>query len=276
MKKLIFAGCSFTAGTGWNQDDPYLDNKDEPLMWTNLCHQNIKRFQNLEIINIGKKGASNTEIFENSVRLIADKESDIDIMFCQWTSVPRYNFNVGFELWDTSENSIAHNDGSPRRTHDVRLNRGDHWSRKYIDDLLDRFRVLHHLHWEIVKIVDYSNMLSALAEQRGFDIFFINGLCPWDENYFLELHDVKPDSYTEFTKKTILNIDSRDDDDIHKLYHLAHKHYRQSGGIDHHRWINLYNSFRSLQVDRNFDGRHPGKHSNQIYYELIREKFKTI
>jgi hypothetical protein len=273
--KVVFVGCSFTAGIGW-LDVPVVESratecKDSPHLWVNICHREIARIKDLELVNIGQGGASNAEILQNAVRSISLID-DIDIMFCQWTSVPRYNFNVGFELWNTSE--ALHN--TTARKHDVNLNKGDHWPRKYINDLLDRMLVLHHLHWEILKIVDYSSILSNLAKQRGFDIFFINGLCPWDENYFTRLENVKPESYTPFTKKEILNIESRDDEDIFKLYNLAHDQYQKAGGINEHKWVNLYNSFLKNKIDVNFDLDHPGKQSNFIFYNLVKQKLENI
>lgn len=273
-RKVIFAGCSYTAGNGWvdlppDQSLPK-ECKDSPYLWVNLCHKKIPRMKELELVNIGKGGASNTEIFENSVRSISSLGNDIDIMICQWTSVPRYNFNAGFELWDTTESLI----NTECRKHDIHLNRGDHWPREYVKDLLDRLRVMHHLHWEIVKIVDYSSILSKLAKQIGFDIFFVNGLCPWDKDYFTKLENVEPEQYTPFTKKEILNIDSRDDQDIFKLYNLAHDYYQKAGGINNNAWINLYNSFSNNKIDTNYDQRHPGKQSNFIYYNLIKQKLE--
>jgi hypothetical protein len=274
--KVVFVGCSFTAGNGWAdlpaEESRGIECKDSPHLWVNICHQTLPQIKNLELVNVGQVGASNTEILQNAVRLISSIGAEIDIMFCQWTSAPRYNFNVGFELWDTSE-SLRDTDA---RKHDINLNKGDHWPREYVKDLLDRLRVMHHLHWEIVKIIDYSATLSRLAKQIGFDIFFINGLCPWDNDYFTKLENVKPESYTDFTKKQILNIDSRDDQTIFKLYDLAHDHYQQAGGINHKQWINLYDSFIKNKIDTNFDLSHPGKKSNILYYNLVKEKLQAI
>lgn len=270
--KGVFVGCSFTAGNGWVEESEKTECKNSPYLWVNICHRNLARLKNLELVNMGQLGASNTDIFTNAVRLISSSKDDIDILFCQWTSAPRYNFNVGFELWNTFE-SLAY---TQTPTHDVNLNRGDYWPREYVKDLLDRLRVMHHLHWEILKIIDYSATLSKLAKQIGFDIFFINGICPWDENYFTRLKNCMPEDYTLFTKKEILNIDSRDNQDIFKLYNLAHDHYQQAGGINEAEWINLYGSFQNRQIDFNYDLSHPGKESNLIFYDLIRQKFQNL
>ena len=275
MKKVLFTGCSYTAGSGWLSADPEssmkVDVKDHPELWVNLCHQNIDYLSNLDLINLGKGGASNTEIFENTLRAISNFGNKIDIIFCQWTAMPRYNFNVGFELWSTGENLQ-----DVDRKHAVNLNKGESYSRPYIKDLLDRLRVLHHVHWEILKVVDYSNIITKIANAIGIKkVYFINGLCPWDKNYFLELPNTKPANYTPFTKKEILNIETRDDEDIQKLYTLAHSQYKSAGGIHTSSWLNLYNSFRTQQIDVNFDKQHPGTQSNLLYFNQIKQFIKN-
>ena len=274
VKKVVFLGCSFTAGNGWKDIDPTLSGgiecKDHDNLWVNLCHNRLPQLNVLELLNFGQGGASNAEIFKNSIDAIAKHGDDISIMFCQWTSMPRYNFNVGFELWNTQESLIGYN-----RTHDVNLSSGITWNREYINDLLDRLLILHHLHWEILHVVKFSNIINSLAKKFNIDVFFINGLCPWDNGYFTQLKDVAPEDYTPFTKKEILNIKDRDDEDIFKLYNLAHQHYKEAGGVNPNQWINLYNSFLKNKIDINFDNQHPGKKSNELYYQLVNQKIKN-
>ena len=81
---------------------------------------------------------------------------------------------------------------------------------------------------------------------------------------------------TEFTKKEILNIESRDDRDIFKLYNLAHQHYQEAGGINEIEWINLYRSFLQNTTDVNFDLIHPGKQSNLNFYNIIKQKINLV
>jgi hypothetical protein len=277
MKKLVFSGCSYTAGNGWLNLPPTesegLEVKDSQHLWVNLCAKNIEIFKNLELVNAGKGGASNTEIFENTIEQMITHSHSVDTVVCQWTAMPRYNFNPGFELWSTSES--IHNNS---RLHDVNLNCGTQWSREYITDLVDRLRVMHHLHWEIVKVVRYSNIIKQAANKLNIGrVFFVNGLCPWDANYFdciAGLH-VLPQHYTDFTKKEILNIDSRRDEDIFKLYQLAHNHYNEAGGVDSRDWVNLYGSFYHTRIDTNFDQRHPGINSNQQYFQQVKTFLKT-
>ena len=271
---MVVTGCSFTAGIGWVNTNPTTSSvteaKDSPLLWVNLCHQQINQLTNLELLNISSGGSSNSDIFETTLNAMATYQH-IDTIFVQWTSGPRYNFNTGFELWDTSESFNQQLNNIPYRHHDVKLNNGNTWPRKYITDIINRFKVLHHIHWEIIKIVRYTNILNLLSKKLGIRVIFINGICPWDKNYFVQLSDsVKPEEYTNFTKTDILNIKNRNDDEILKLYKLAHHHYNKAGGIDPSCWVNLYNSMKDMQVDTNYDQHHPGAVSNQLYFEAIK------
>jgi len=270
-KKIVFSGCSYTAGTGFNQLEPESMVKDSPYLWTNLLQQSSSKYKNLEQVNISVSGSSNTEIFENTITYLAEYGNKIDTMFCQWTSMPRFNFMAGFELWNTSVSANRNN--IKDITTDINLNNGTTWSKSYIDDIVNRLKVMKHLHWEILQVVKYSKIIKQLTEKLNINnVFFINGLCPWDKNYFIELQNVKPEQYTNFTKKEILNIDNRDDQDIFKLYKLAHQHYQDAGGINEEEWINLYSSYNSHKVDFNFDNHHPGIESNKLYAQMITDR----
>jgi hypothetical protein len=274
MSKLIFTGCSFTAGNGWRDStDPAvskLECKDHPNLWVNLVATQIEQFADTEVVNFGKGGLSNAEIFANTVDAMTSCQ-DIDTVFCQWTSMPRYTFDVGFELWPTTEGLLV----QARSLEDVKLSNGQTYPRKYLDDILDRFLALHHLHLEIVKVLKYCTVLQNLSQQLDIKLYFVNGLCPWDLNYFMRLHNVLPEAYTPFTKKEILEIDSRDDQDIFALYSNMHNDYDAAGGCHAPRWINLYDSMLSNIVDTNYDHRHPGTKSNQLYLQQVKNFLKT-
>lgn len=296
MKKLVFTGCSFTAGCGWDGVDCSLgkqyrqqldaenqaknpDNKEYPWdlcgcnnheqLWVNLCHKNIPEFQKLELLNLGQGGASNHDIFENTTEIISKHNADIEYLVCQWTAMPRYNFRVGLELWSTHEQLHNH---LGRGWNGVNLNKGDSWTRSHLSKLYDQLMVLHHLHGEIVKVVRYSNIIANLCKHIGIKFIFVNGLCPWDDNYFTRItgDSVKPDQYTKFTQDNILNIDSRNDEDIFKLYKQAHNEYDSAGGVRPAEWSNLYNSMLNSQIDKNNDKQHPGTQSNQLYFQQIK------
>jgi hypothetical protein len=275
VSKVVFAGCSFTAGNGWVKppvDDLYanIECKDYPDLWVNLCHTQIDQLKDLQLVNVGRGGSSNTEIFESAVREIVT--DNVKYLFVEWTSMPRYNFNTGLELWNTTEKLHGR---QPK--HNVKLSNGDFWDREYLTDLLSRLRVLHHLHPEIVKVVSYSKIISNLCKKFNIKVGFINGICPWDKNYFVKLtgNNATPESYTSFTKNKILNIESRSDEDIFILYEKIHNDYNSAGGIDPAEWVNLYHSMANDQLDANLDTFHPGIQSNQLYAQQIKNFLET-
>jgi hypothetical protein len=183
--------------------------------------------------------------------------------------MPRYNFSVGFELYDTT---TSMQDKVNIRSH--KLNTGD-ISADYIQDLLDRLKVLHHLQWEIIKVVKYVNILKKLTEKFEINLVNINSLCPWDKDFFKYNQHALPMEFTEFTQNEILNIQNRSDEEIFKLYTKQHQMYNELGGIQPQTWANLYNSFLSLRTDTNYDNLHPGINSNQHYYQLVKQYIET-
>lgn len=261
MKKVVFTGCSFTSGHGWNPNWPG-DRQviHAPELWVNLCHQQIPRLQNLELVNLGLSSCNNADVFQSTVKAIA--EHDIDIIFCQWTAMPRYRFSVGFELDQTREAIQPLSRSKTGYENNPRIG----WSREYLDDLLDRLKSLHHLHGEIIKVVEYSNILKKLTKNLGIKICFVNGMCPWDQDYFVRSSD-----YTPFTKDKILNVDSRQPEEIAKLYKIMHDDYELAGGIDPSNWVNLYSSMFSTIIDYNYDRLHPGSNSNQLYFQQVKQ-----
>lgn len=277
--KAVFTGCSFTAGNGWIdiEDSAGIACRDHPDLWVNLCHSQSPELKNLELVNLGQShGASNIEIFRRTVSAIAEHGADIKYLFVQWTAMPRYNFNAGLETWNTDLK--MHRDGRGRGVlQDINLNTGESWSKDYLNDLLGRFLVLHHVHYEILNVVEYANSIAGLCDRLGIKVLFINGLCPWDDNYFTKLEGpgVTPENYTPFTKESILNIQSRSDEDIFKLYNQIHSDYANAGNIKSNLWINLYKSFQNSQIDTNFDRRHPGKLSNQLFSHLVKQSITS-
>ena len=270
MSKIIFGGCSITSGSGLNSDAIESNDKDNPNLWVNLCHKNIPEFRNLKLLNISKSGSSNQTIFNSIVEAIS-QNNDIEYIVCAWTSVPRYNFNIGFELYDTEK--VFYPNRPQVRDHN--LNQGN-FTDGYLRKVSTRFLTLHDLHYEIVHLLKFINVITNLASHKGAKIINVNALCPWDDQFFKALPDnCKSSDYTKFTN-IILNVSNRDDDEILKLYHKQHEQYDSYGGIQEHTWVNLYNSFLDERIDTNYDGCHPGIESNQRYFQLVQRYMQTL
>ena len=271
--KVVFTGCSLTAGAGWSQTDALQGRivacKTAPDLWVNLCSKELSVLKNLELINLGIVGASNSDIFESTVNAISQYGSSVKILFCQWTAYPRYHWNLGFELWPTNDSVTNFDDPA----FDINTSIDVYFSAADLSRFKNQYLIMHHCHWEIVKILRFTNIISRLASLHDIKIYFINGLCHWDKDFFekIEGDHVVPEDYTTYTKKHILAIDFRDDTDIHQLYKLAHNHYQETGGVRKNQWINLYDSMFDNIIDTNYDNQHPGKLSNLKYFQQIKE-----
>jgi hypothetical protein len=258
MDITLFSGCSYTTGFGFELE------QNDPKFWVNLLHKDVNILQNTELVNCGKSGASNDQIFANSVDHIL--KYNTKFVFVQWTSYPRYQFNVGLETYETKVLFIAN---SPTLHTDDKLGLNDiTYTKTYLNTLRDRVITLNHPHYEILKIVKYVNVLINLCKLKKCSIFFINGICDWDCDFFIKKENTLPYEYTSYTKK-IINIDNRDDNQIYALYNKIHNEYNRLGGMQESNWLNLYNSLAKNKIDVNDDKIHPGYKSNQKYFELL-------
>jgi hypothetical protein len=274
LSKIIFGGCSITSGRGLNRESIDSDDKDNLNLWVNLCHKNIPEFRDLTLLNISVGGSSNQKIFNTVIEAIS-KNDDIEYIVCAWTSVPRYNFNIGFELYDTENGFYPNEHPNEPRIRNHKLNQGN-FTDGYLRKLSTRFLTLHDLHYEIVHLLKFINIITNLTRHKGTKIINVNAICPWDDQFFKMLPDnCKPSDYTKFTQN-LLNVHNKDDDEILKLYHKQHEQYNSYGGIREHTWVNLYNSFLDERIDTNYDELHPGVESNQRYFQLVQQYMQTL
>lgn len=259
MTYTLFSGCSFTAGTGFSEE------KNEPGLWVNLLHSQM--FSHTTKLNVSKSGASNAVIFQDTVKNLLTHQVEYAIV--QWTSTARFNIELGFELYDTFQSFIPN---GPCRDHNLN---NINYSAQYLNSIRDRFTALAHDCYEIRNLVEYVNTIIALAQITNTRIFFVNGLGGWDKNFFDRKTNVLPNQHTEYTQQ-LLNSQTRDDEEVYKLYEKMHNKYDELGGINESSWLNLYDSMRYYQTDTNNDKMHPGIDSNRQYCELfsnsIREK----
>jgi hypothetical protein len=253
VKKILFCGCSYTAGDGLDM------GSNSPDLWVNLIHKN-KMFDRFELVNSAAGGRSNAGIFQDAVFNII--KNDVKYAFVCWTSMPRFELSLGLETYKTTISFVP---GAGQKDHNLN---DINYPKNYLRSLNDRLTTLVNLHFEILNLVHYVNSLIELCKKFKTKIYFINGLCPWDFNYFLKLENTLPESYTQFTKK-LINIDNRDDQEIFDLYNKIHYEYNLAGGIQAPYWLNLYSSLKSLQLDVNYLPSHPGIKSNQLYADLI-------
>lgn len=251
----LFVGCSYTFGEGFAQQS------QEPNLWVNLLHSNVKALRCTELVNLGESASSNEKIFYKASRYIAAYQPRF--AFVQWTSAPRYNILLGVETYPTNQYFAFDGSACDHNLHSV------NYSAKYLQNVKNRFLLLHHPHQNILNIVEYTNSLIELSRLTKTQLFFINGLCAWDRGYFSKLNDSLPSAYTLYTQQ-ILETATRDDEQVYQLYDRIHSDYAKAGTVQESLWLNLYDSFLYHRSDTNDDHIHPGIKSNQFYFEFVK------
>lgn len=249
MRKALFVGCSYTAG--WRLPDEKLC----PDLWCNQL------FPDHEVCNHAWHGASNEGIFYEvckQLRLV-----HYDKIVVAWTAIPRYAFHLGLELWDTNSNLIA-------QSVDVS---GETVSAQYLKETGDRIRRYHNDHWDIVKLVEYTNVILELAQyhQQG-SVYFVNALLPWCQDYFIKAPWSTPTDLDLYLQN-MLQVECRDDQEVVALYKKIHHDYAAHGSINSLSWLNLYNSLDSIKIDTvSIDDSHPGVASQAVFVKKLRER----
>lgn len=257
--KVLAVGCSFTFGAGLRYE------KTDPELWVNQLFS----APDYTVVNQSKTGANNQWMFLETINEI--RKQRYDIVIVGWTAIPRYNFQVGLELYpvDTMLES-----GMDINTHSHNTISG-----RWLQETGDRLRKIHNDHWDILTLVKYVNTLIELQERwYNGKIYFVNSLAPWCNNYFVK-KTIKIPSELHQYELNLLEADARDDQEIFNLYDMIHTQYQLYGGIQPHYWLNLYNSLASMKIDTvSATDLHPGYQSQQVFVKhlstALQEKHK--
>jgi hypothetical protein len=256
FNKILIAGCSYTSG----YEMP--SGQNNPDIWANLLS---KKLGATTIKNVAKTGANNHFIFlETLSELIKDH---YDLVLVQWSAIPRYIYHVGLELYDVET----------RFDRDISIINKETISKEWLSEIKNRLLRIHNDHWDILDLVKYVNVLIELQEKvRSGKIFFINGLGPWPDQYFVKKQINLPSDLTVF-EQTLLQVDCRDDLEIFQLYNMIHEQYNNYGGIQENHWLNLYQSQNKLKVYTiSSTDLHPGCASQEIFSEYFHQQLQKI
>jgi hypothetical protein len=260
----IVTGCSFTEGIGLP------DVAQDKNLWVNKLYHSSKELSTTVLLNLGKSGSTNIEIFSQAINALATY--NCKYLIVSWTEVLRYKFSTGVELynvdqyWSTNTIPAA-----------VNLNCLT-YSKRYLNNIQNRFFALHHDHAEIVKILNYTAIINRMCHRVGAVAYFVNGALPWDSGYFNHVSNNTrvPTDTTMYTQK-LLNSNTRDDDEFFKIYDRMHHEYKVAGGVTECTWINLNDGFRqNFHYDYGTDNQHPGIVSHQQFGNYLIESFKAI
>jgi len=264
MKYTVFTGCSFTEGVGLP------DIKDNQYLWVNTLYRSSPSLSKNKLLNLGVGGSTNYEIFTASIAALINH--DCEYLFVSWTALMRYRFSLGVETYPTDQYWSPHS-----KLDDVNLCPNITYSKKYLIDLRNKFLALHHDHYEIVKILNYTSIINQLGQKLGVKVLFVNNILPWDNNYFdhVSRTDRLPTDTTKYTQE-LLNLDNRSDQEFFVLYDKIHSDYHKTNGVDRCVWLNLYNGFeKNFHLDCGNDNVHPGILSHTKYGDFLIGSFQT-
>jgi hypothetical protein len=262
--KFLVAGASVSAGAGLQ--DGKLDRK----LWVNQLLTKVYKCSLNDISNISIIGIDNKQIFKLCSQALVNNQ--IDVAVVAWQSMPRTNFNFGLETYNTRFPIV-----SAQPTHDIQLVNNEKVSSKELSKIQKFLLTYYNYHHDISDLIHYINILNFIAEQNNTKIFFVNYNLPWQTQRFFDFIEwTTPDTLDRLTQ-TVLNFEIRDDTETKKLYNLIHHEYLQLGGICEHRWLNLYEPLRLLEVDKiSKTDPHPGYLSQDIFskklYKLYSER----
>ena len=259
MNYTMFAGCSYTAGAGFELE------KNEPALWVNQLHDKI--FSHTTKLNISQNARSNAGIFQDTMKALVNYSVDYAIV--EWTSIPRYELELGFELYHTRQMFMPNAQCQSINTHSI------NYSSDYLNAIRDRFTTLAHDCYEILNLVNYVNIILKVSKLTNTQVFFVNGMGAWDQDFFVRKTNCTPDQYTKYTQQ-LLNSSTRDDDETHKLYCKMHDNFDSAGTINQKHWLNLYDSMRNQRIDVNQDKLHPGIQSNNLYVEQFSNRLEQL
>jgi len=252
-KKALVVGCSITSGYKMTagHDDP-----DHHRLWSN---QLLSKLDNFEIINRSKTGVNNHWIFMEAMSALT--QDHYDLVLIQWTGLGRIFLPAGLELYDTYTNMTS--------GLDMNLVNRSILPGKWLQDVNNRLKSFSNLHWDILNIVRYVNILIQIQQLKKSKICFVDSGLQWSLGYFEKKSITKPLELSKF-EQYILEVEHRDDSEIFDLYNMIHNQYQEYGNIQTDNWLNLYQSHESWKVDTIApDDFHPGYLSQDILVQCL-------
>jgi hypothetical protein len=272
MTEILFSGCSYTKGIGLDLEDA------DPANACNVfARESFKNDYN--VTNIAQGGNSNLNIYLSANLALLSKQ--YDYAFVCWTSYPRYNFAIGFDTYQFMRPIMFA--GMPLDDSSFYNGHSLSYSKKWLNKFKDMYFLAHHDHYEVINIMKYMTMLSMVADRTNTNLYFINNLCKWDQDFFLRQHNFLPGQLTPQTQK-LLDVSTRSDEEIAELYSLMHNDFEANGGIKEHRWLNLYTPFRNpaqvareqANLDYGNDNWHPGPLSHMNFGMHLAQCFSDL
>ena len=233
---VLVAGCSLSSG--WGFDDP-------ADTWPNLVSQRLGK----PLINLSRTSSSNSDIFLSAIQA---QDLDYDLRLIQWTALNRI----------TVSSSPVNNP--------VILSFHDQFLEQAIpgisvQEIRTFTKILSHLNQDWKHYFDLIDMIEIL--QRDPRTCFVNGLLPWDREFF-ETDWTIPLSGTNDFLESLLQVNEFDDG---QLAQFLNQVLTARNRVDVERWISL-DSWESAKIDTvSATDPHPGPLSQIKYADQVLE-----
>jgi hypothetical protein len=235
--KVCFNGCSFTVGEG------FAEQQRDQYIYDRLL---TKQF-GFDSTNVAIGGSSNHTIFMRSAREILSNK--YDLVITQWTALNRIWLYPGPDTAFFTNDQVF----PDYKYRDLYLSASE--KKTFCNTLL----LMNHDYNNIIELIDYCNILTALADTSATKVIFVNGLVPWQHDLVQPLLNDLGQSLSEYSK-SILDFDHRPDNEIVEFFTKLQTKFQN---LDQSKWSNLFTSFKSAVTDIGPQGHHPGPISHK-------------
>jgi hypothetical protein len=248
-KKVLFAGCSLTADSGFNKSNQLLYH------WPNLFCQEF----NYSMTNIAIGGMSNQEIFLRTTEELTNNTYDLVIVM--WSEINRC---WGYYSYDNIDDFTILNKGIPKG-----FNAADSQVQDYAKL---HFTIFNNNYINIKNWLLYCFSLEQTLKNSNTPFIFIRGF----DNHINDLSKAEYNNgFTNFDSiRYMFDFDNRPDDYIlYKLNTLKNLISNQ----DQRHWLNFDSvPFVNKLNDKSDDNAHPGKLSNKALADTLFDFYRKL
>lgn len=244
-KTVAFVGGSIVAGIGFTNLSKNLN------IYPNLVASKL----DFKVLNYGKGGANNNEIFVKSLQALIEPP---EILVIEWNNLHRFRF---YPAPNISMFVSADRVGLPES------DRVPYFTQKELNVFQKILILSTHDYHEIIKILEYCEIISSMCESKNTNLVMINGSVPWTSD--LDCDIINSDlskSLSNFTKQMI-SFDTRDDLEIIELLETLRKKNKiipkEIWAADQFYGINHY------KVDYAPLDNHPGPETHKIIAQNV-------
>lgn len=245
-KTIAMVGGSNMAGVG------FLDLSDSLNIYPNLLGSKL----NFRVVNYGKAGANNDEIFVKSMQSLINPP---EILVVEWNNFHRFRFYPAPDInifVSTDKIILPESDRVP------------YFTQKELNVFQKILILFTHDYHEIIKILEYCEIISSMCESKNTNLVMINGSVPWTSD--LDCDIINSDlskSLSNFTKQMI-SFDTRDDLEIIELLETLRK---KNKIIPKEIWAaDQFYDINHYKVDyAPLDNIHPGPETHKIIAQNV-------